>query len=225
MEVKLFFMKSIMDNSEFVHWTTFLLPYKFALDEIQTKINILKEEAKYLVNYDPIEHVKVRLKKPDSIIEKLKRKGLPVNFSTSETHLSDIAGVRIICSFVSDIYYIYELISKHKDLKIIEVKDYIKNPKPNGYQSFHLIVEKPVLLSNGTKHVKTEIQIRTLAMDFWASTEHKIFYKYEKEIPDYLKADLKEAADLVRDLDRKMKTVHDEIKQIDSSLKDILMPS
>ena len=218
-------MKEIMDNSDFVHWRKFLLPYKFALDEIQTKINIIKEEAKYIVNYDPIEHVRIRLKTPDSIIEKLKRKGLPVDFSASETHLSDIAGVRIICSFVSDIYYIYELISRHKDMKIIQVKDYIKNPKPNGYQSFHLIVEKPIFLSNGTKYVKAEIQIRTLAMDFWASTEHKIFYKYDKDIPAYLKGDLKEAADLVKELDQKMKRVNEEIKQKNSIMEDILMPN
>ncbi|MEH7511932.1 GTP pyrophosphokinase family protein, partial [Gottfriedia acidiceleris] len=163
-------------------WTNTLLIYKFALDEINTKIRILNEEFTLTHNHNPIEHVKSRLKKPDSIMEKLERKGLELTQYNLENYMSDIAGVRISCSFISDIYMIYELLKQQDDIYIIEIKDYIKNPKPNGYKSFHMIIEIPIFLASETKRVKVEIQIRTVAMDFWASLEHKIFYKYNKKV-------------------------------------------
>ncbi|MEH7451618.1 MULTISPECIES: GTP pyrophosphokinase family protein [Bacillaceae] len=195
-------------------WTNTLLIYKFALDEINTKIRILNEEFTLTHNHNPIEHVKSRLKKPDSIIEKLERKGLELTQYNLENYMSDIAGVRISCSFISDIYMIYELLKQQDDIHIIEIKDYIKNPKPNGYKSFHMIIEIPIFLASETKRVKVEIQIRTVAMDFWASLEHKIFYKYNKKVPKAIIESLNEASATVNSLDYKMEMIRDQVEQL-----------
>ncbi|MBP1157605.1 MULTISPECIES: GTP pyrophosphokinase family protein [unclassified Paenibacillus] len=192
------------------------LPYKFALDYLSTTIEHINEEAMHVYDYNPIEHIKTRLKSPESVISKLQRKGLPIEFASAKQHLSDIVGVRIICSFVSDIYDLYEILRSRHDIKIIECKDYIKSPKPNGYQSLHLIVEVPILLSKGTERVLAEIQLRTLGMDFWASLEHKIFYKYNKDIPERLKRELYEAANMTVQLDAKMKAISDEVGHLSS---------
>lgn len=192
------------------------LPYKFALDYLSTTIEHINEEAMHVYDYNPIEHIKTRLKSPESVISKLQRKGLPIDFASAKRHLSDIVGVRIICSFVSDIYDLHEILRARHDIKIMECKDYIKNPKPNGYQSLHLIVEVPILLSKGTEHVRAEIQLRTLGMDFWASLEHKIFYKYNKDIPERLKRELYEAANMTVQLDAKMKAIGDELGHLSS---------
>jgi putative GTP pyrophosphokinase len=195
-------------------WTNTLLIYKFALDEINTKIRILNEEFTLTHNHNPIEHVKSRLKKPDSIMEKLERKGLELTQYNLENYMSDIAGVRISCSFISDIYMIYELLKQQDDIYIIEIKDYIKNPKPNGYKSFHMIIEIPIFLASETKRVKVEIQIRTVAMDFWASLEHKIFYKYNKKVPKAIIESLNEASATVNSLDYKMEMIRDQVEQL-----------
>ncbi|WP_426952628.1 GTP pyrophosphokinase [Bacillus mycoides] len=189
-------------------WGQFLLPYKFALDEMTTKINIIAEEAKYLKNHNQIEHIKTRLKSFESIQLKLDRKGITPTMSNSREQLYDIAGMRIICSFVNDIYDIYSQLSKRNDIKIVQVKDYIENPKSNGYQSLHVIVQIPVTLSQKVETVYVEIQLRTLAMDFWASLEHKIYYKYDKKIPFYLEQELIEAAKTAKSLDEKMRDIH-----------------
>ncbi|MFD4705897.1 GTP pyrophosphokinase family protein [Gottfriedia sp. NPDC058432] len=195
-------------------WTNTLLIYKFALDEINTKIRILNEEFTLTHNHNPIEHVKSRLKKPDSIMEKLERKGLELTQYNLENYMNDIAGVRISCSFISDIYMIYELLKQQDDIYIIEIKDYIKNPKPNGYKSFHMIIEIPIFLASETKRVKVEIQIRTVAMDFWASLEHKIFYKYNKQVPKAIIESLNEASATVNSLDYKMEMIRDQVEQL-----------
>lgn len=192
------------------------LPYKFALDYLSTTIEHISEEAMHVYDYNPIEHIKTRLKSPESVISKLQRKGLPVEFASAKEHLSDIVGVRIICSFVSDIYDLYEILRSRHDIRIMECKDYIQNPKPNGYQSLHLIVEVPILLSKGTEYVRAEIQLRTLGMDFWASLEHKIFYKYNKDIPERLKRELFEAANMTVQLDAKMKAISEEVGHLSS---------
>ncbi|MBS2968794.1 GTP pyrophosphokinase family protein [Metabacillus sp. KIGAM252] len=211
-------------NSEMAQWRDFLMPYKFALDECKLKINMIKEEAFLSGSYHPIEHVKARIKQPDSILGKLKRKGIDPSLKNAADHLQDVAGIRIVCSFVKDIYLVAEQIEERTDLAILEKKDYIQTPKPNGYQSMHFIAEVPVTLRSGVKKVKVEIQLRTLAMDFWASLEHKIFYKFEREIPDYLKQDLYEAAMAVQVLDQKMEHIRDEIGTIEDSREQILMP-
>lgn len=139
------------------------------------------------------------------------RKGCDVTTQEMKEHIHDIAGVRIICSFISDIYNVAEVLKQHKDLKIVKVKDYIKHPKPNGYRSLHLIIEIPVYLTNRVEYVKAEIQIRTIAMDFWASLEHKIYYKLNNEVPKHLTDELKEAADIAHYLDEKMLGIKKEV--------------
>ncbi|MFO1445613.1 GTP pyrophosphokinase family protein [Bacillus sp. Bva_UNVM-123] len=191
-----------------------MMAYKFALDEINTKINILKEEFNYVHDYNPIEHVKSRVKSPESIIKKVYKKNIELSLSAIKENIRDIAGVRITCSFISDIYRLSSMLEKQKDIKVIEVKDYIKNPKPNGYQSLHMIVEIPIFMSDHEELINVEVQIRTIAMDFWASLEHKIFYKYNKAAPERLLAELKEAAMIGAELDKKMERLHDEIKKL-----------
>ena len=188
--------------------------YKFALDAFETKIEILKEEFQFLHDYNPIEHTKTRLKSPESILNKISRKRCDISLQSIRAHIKDIAGLRITCSFVSDIYRISDMLSKQSDLRILEVKDYILHPKPNGYQSLHLIVEVPVYMSDRVENVCVEVQIRTIAMDFWASLEHKIFYKYNESVPARLLQELKEAADSAAALDKRMERLHKEIEEI-----------
>ena len=181
-----------------------MLMYKSALKEIETKVNILSDEFQTLYKYNPIEHIKTRLKSPESIIKKMERKNLGITYNNMVNYINDVAGIRIICSFLPDIYRIVEMFEKSEDLKIIEKKDYIKEPKPSGYSSFHLIVLVPVSFSNGTVDVKVEIQIRTIAMDFWASLEHKIKYKYENGVPKKISKELISCAQMINQLDKKM---------------------
>lgn len=194
--------------------TRFLMMYKFALQEVETKIDILQEEFQLLHDYNPIEHTKSRLKSPESIMKKLYRKGGIGSLEDIKHTIKDIAGIRITCSFISDIYRISEMLQNQQDLTTISVKDYIKNPKPNGYKSLHLLVEVPVFMSDRVEPVCVEIQIRTIAMDFWASLEHKIFYKCNETVPEELLKDLKLAADTAFELDQKMERLHREINEI-----------
>ena len=172
-----------MDKQMVLEWAKMLMSYKFALDEMSTKLTILNEELQFVQHYNPIEHVKTRIKSPESIVEKLQRKGLEVSKENAAAHIRDIAGVRVICSFSTDVYRVYEMIRRQGDVKVLEMKDYIKKPKTNGYQSLHLIIEIPVFLSDRIEHVNVEIQIRTIAMDFWASLEHKIYYQFHEDMP------------------------------------------
>lgn len=196
--------------------TRFMMMYKFALDEMETKIEILKEEFQLLHDYNPIEHTKSRIKSFESIFRKVMRKGCGTSLEDIREGVRDIAGLRITCSFISDIYSISEMLQRQADLKIVSIKDYIKNPKPNGYQSLHMLVQVPVYMSDRCEMVYVEVQIRTIAMDFWASLEHKIFYKYDESVPVQLLQELKEAADTAAELDRKMQRLHEEIKAIKS---------
>ncbi|UVI27554.1 GTP pyrophosphokinase [Paenibacillus spongiae] len=197
--------------------TRLMLKYKFALDEMETKIEILKEEFKSLHDYCPIEHTNTRLKTPESIIKKLLRKGGVIAIDSIEEYVKDIAGLRITCSFISDIYRVSEILQKQSDLKILQVKDYIKNPKSNGYKSLHLLLEVPVFLSDRVENVCVEIQIRTIAMDFWASLEHKIFYKYNRSVPQRLLEEIKGAADTANALDHQMERLMHEVQTIKDS--------
>jgi len=189
----------------------FGLRYKFALEEIGTKVRILQEEFRLIHDYNPIEHVSTRVKTAKSIINKAQRKNLPLRLDVIGEHIRDIAGIRIVCSFVSDIYRISEMILAQSDIEVVEVKDYIRNPKSNGYRSLHLILKIPVFMSDRMERVYVEMQIRTIAMDFWASLEHKIYYKYNKQVPAHLTRQLKEAADIVAELDRRMERLNEEI--------------
>jgi len=194
-------------------WKSSMFLYSSALKEINTKIEILNNEFIHLYNYNPIEHIKSRLKTPESIVNKLKRHGLEVTIENMVDQLSDIAGIRIICSFTKDIYQIAEMLEKHKDITIINVKDYIKQPKPNGYKSYHMVVTLPIYLTDGPVETKVEIQIRTVAMDFWATLEHKIYYKFEGDAPAYLQAELRACADVVDMLDAKMFSLNQSIME------------
>lgn len=197
-----------------IELTRFMMAYKFALDEMSTKINILKDEFNYIHDYNPIEHVKTRLKSPESIFRKVQRKGLEFNLHSIKDNIKDIAGMRITCSFISDIYEISRMIANQKDIRILEYKDYIKNPKPNGYQSLHMILEIPIFMSDREELTCVEIQIRTIAMDFWASLEHKIYYKYNKAVPQKMLDELKTTAEMTVMLDNKMENLHKEMKKM-----------
>lgn len=194
-----------------IEMSRFIMPYKFAVDEISTKINILKEEFHHLHEYNPIEHVSARVKTVESIIKKVNRRGIDLSISSIKKEIKDIAGVRVTCSFTSDIYKLKNMIESQQDIRVMEVKDYFKNPKPNGYRSLHMLVEIPIFLSNRVEHIPVEIQIRTIAMDFWASLEHKIFYKYNHDIPTELTDELREAATIATDLDAKMERLNRDI--------------
>ena len=192
--------------------------YSAALKQLETKIEIINNEFKTLHKYNPIEHVTSRIKSKESINKKLKKKGLEPTYENLIKTINDVAGIRIICSFIPDIFKIVEMIENMPDMTIIKKKDYVTNPKENGYSSYHLIVSVPVSLSVGTINVKVEIQIRTMAMDFWASLEHKINYKYDKQIPKGIRKELKECAKMTQKLDKRMshlgRNLMEEEKQI-----------
>lgn len=210
-------------------FTRFMMSYKFAMDEVKTKIDILNQEFNYIHEYNPIEHVRTRLKTPESILKKVYRKGYELSLDSIKENIHDIAGIRIICSFVSDIYKISQMLAKQEDIQVIMYKDYIKNPKPNGYRSLHLVVKVPVFMSDRVENVSVEIQIRTIAMDFWASLEHKIYYKYDKDVPEDLIRQLKEAAEAAAELDKKMENIHKQVLEFknnqdyDNDLQELLI--
>ena len=198
----------------------FMMSYKFGIDEVMTKVNVLKDEFIYLHNYSPIEHVNSRLKSPESILKKAKRIECTLSVEELRKNIWDIAGIRITCSFISDTYKISDMLARQRDLKVIRLKDYISHPKPNGYRGLHLIVEVPVFMSDRVTPVRVEIQIRTIAMDFWASVEHKIYYKYDREVPPYMLEELGEAAAAANQLDTKMERLHDEIAKLNGEPED-----
>ncbi len=197
------------------HLTRFLMPYKFAIDEVVTKLRILQEEFSQTGEYNPIEHVSSRLKDIESIITKMERRGIPLQSELIRESITDIAGVRVVCSFVSDVYRVFELLTAQSDVKIYQVKDYIAKPKENGYRSLHLLLELPVFLSSGPVPTIVEVQIRTIAMDFWASLEHKIYYKYDREVPETLLSGLHDAASQASQLDTTMEWLHIAIRGSD----------
>ena len=194
-------------------WKRMQLIYSAALKEVNTKLEILNAEFQMAHRYNPIEHLTARIKSPESIAKKLRHQGRAVTVENIVRYINDVAGIRIICSFTSDIYLISDLIRKQSDVKVLKIKDYIANPKPNGYTSYHMIVTVPIFLSDMTIDTKVEIQIRTIAMDFWASLEHKMYYKFEGNAPENIRRELKECADLVGFLDRKMLAINEEIQK------------
>ncbi|WP_340537271.1 GTP pyrophosphokinase [Nocardioides sp. GXZ039] len=197
----------------------FLLFHKFGMEEVVTKLSILRDEFANLHDENPIEHLSSRLKSPEGLRDKMMRKGLPVDGSATweevQERVCDVAGVRVVCSFVSDVVRVFELLAKHVDIEVVEVRDYISEPKPNGYRSLHAIVRVPVFLSDGSMPIPVEVQFRTIAMDFWASLEHKIYYKYQRDVPDDLLAGLREAADNAASLDTKMERLRQEIRGLE----------
>ena len=195
-------------------WNEVTLIYNAALRQMETKMEILNDEFQHVHQYNPIEHIKARIKTPESIVKKLKRNGYESTIENMVKYINDIAGIRIICSFTSDIYRIADMIREQKDIKVLAVKDYITYPKASGYKSYHMIVTVPVYLSDRIVDTKVEVQIRTVAMDFWASLEHKIHYKFEGDAPEHIKTELIECAKLVSDLDARMLSLNEEILAI-----------
>lgn len=205
-----------MDSSLFpddgvTSWNTVMLLYDSAIKKMRTKVEILNDEFQQVHQYNPIEYIKTRTKTADSIVKKLKKNGYEVSIQNMIDHCNDIAGVRIVCSFSADIYEIAEMIGRQTDVTVISIKDYIKNPKESGYKSYHMLVTIPIYLSDRTVDTKVEIQIRTIGMDFWASLEHKIYYKFEGKAPAYISRDLRECSEIVSMMDTKMEMLNDAI--------------
>ncbi len=203
-------------NAEIDNWQTTMLLYNSALKEVGTKLEILNDEFQHIHQYNPIEHIKSRIKSPESIVRKLRNKGQESTIDNMVQYVNDIAGIRVICSFTSDIYRIAEMLSNQSDLKVLSVKDYIEKPKESGYKSYHMIVSVPIYLSDSVVDTKVEIQIRTVAMDFWASLEHKMNYKFDTNAPEHIKRQLYECAQMVSVLDDMMLSLNEEIQEAQS---------
>ena len=187
--------------------------YDAGIKEVRTKLEILDDEFKIKHDHNPIHHMEYRLKSVNSILGKLEKRGLEVSLDSIVTTLTDIAGVRVICNYVSDVYKIADLLIKQSDIKLIAKKDYIKHPKENGYRSLHLVVEVPIFLAEKVQPTTVEIQIRTIAMDFWASLEHHLRYKADNEVPDGVRDELIECAKTISNLDYKMQGIHEELNK------------
>lgn len=190
-----------------------MMRYNCAILEVQTKLQVLNNDMSVRYSRNPIAFIKTRIKSPQSIAEKLKRRGLEISERSMVENLNDVAGVRVICSFIDDIYEIAEMLARQSDIKVLEIKDYIQNPKDNGYRSYHMIIEIPVFFSDKTMDMRVEIQIRTIAMDFWASLEHELKYKkdigWSKEIGEELKV----CAETINQTDRKMMAIRNHIDE------------
>jgi putative GTP pyrophosphokinase len=198
-----------------VNFNELMMKYNSAIREIKTKLEILNDELSLGDNNNPIESIQSRIKKPISIANKLKKMGKPMNLDTIVENLNDIAGIRVICSFIDDIYKISDMIAKQDDIVVIEIRDYIKNPKPNGYRSYHMIVEVPVFFSDSKQFMRVEIQIRTVAMDFWASLEHRLKYKSNVTNEEEIIDELKNCADIIANTDMKMLEIKKKINAFD----------
>ena len=187
--------------------------YESAMQETETKLKILSNDYKKTEGHSPIESIETRLKSPESLIKKMIRNSIPFNFEEVQNKLFDIAGVRVVCSFISDIYDIVEMIEKNDDITVVRKKDYVANPKPSGYRSVHLIVKIPIYLTTGREYIFVEIQIRTIAMDFWATLEHKMNYKFDGNVPEYVRRELIECANISNETDTRMMHLNEMVKQ------------
>lgn len=192
-----------------------MMIYESAIKQLQTKLDILNKENKISGRRNPIETVKSRIKSPQSIAGKLQKKQLPITFESMQKNLNDIAGVRVICPYISDIYSVRDTLLKQPDITLLEEKDYIKEPKQSGYRSLHLVVQIPVYLSETTHNVKVEIQLRTIAMDFWACLEHELHYKTTANVPDSVRRELVRVAETIAITDREMEEIAIELQHLE----------
>lgn len=188
-----------------------MMMYSCAIKEIKTKLQVLNDELSIKRQRNPIEFIKTRVKQPDSIASKLRRKGYPVTVQSVFENLSDVAGVRVICAFIDDIYKVADMLTAQDDIELIKRKDYIKNPKMNGYRSLHLIIEVPVFFSDHKEQIRVEVQIRTIAMDFWASLEHQLKYKKDIDDAENIMYELRACADVINRTDYHMQSLRDRI--------------
>lgn len=189
-----------------------MMMYTCAIREIKTKLEVLNDELSVRNQRNPIEMIKSRVKKPISIVEKLSRRNLEISVESMMKHLDDIAGIRVICSFVDDIYQVADMLVRQDDVRVLAVKDYIKSPKVNGYRSYHMIVEIPVFFSNEKRLMRAEVQIRTIAMDFWASLDHQLKYKKQMISSDEIGEELRECADIIAKTDERMLSIRRSIE-------------
>ena len=202
------------DPEEFLESTIpfqkLMMQYRCAMLEVQTKFEVINNEISLYGDRNPIEFIKSRIKRPVSIMEKLKRKGFEISIDSIQNNIYDIAGIRVVCSFPEDIYRLAEKICMQDDIKLLNKKDYIKNPKPNGYRSLHLILEVPVFFTEEKKRLPVEVQLRTIAMDFWASIEHKL--RYKKNLPESVSADISESlrkcSEEINEMDFRMQAIN-----------------
>ena len=205
----------IQKHSEKDAFETVMFVYESALIQMRSRIDVLNNELSQVYSYNPIEYVKTRLKTPESIMQKLRKQGHSFNVNDLIEYIHDIAGIRITCSFFSEIYFLADMIAKQDNLEVLSIKDYISTPKESGYMSYHMLLSIPVALADAMVPAKVELQIRTMAMDFWASLEHKIYYKYEGNAPDYFERELQECASIISRLDTKMMSLNEAMKKID----------
>lgn len=200
----------IIESPEFRRMMTM---YRCAIMEVETKLNVLNEEFSLAYDRNPFESIKARLKSPESIVEKMNLRGIPVTVENIRSSLTDIAGIRVVCSFEEDIYKLADLLVRQDDILLISRKDYIRNPKPNGYRSLHMLMDIPIFLSEGKRHMTVEVQFRTIAMDFWASVEHKLKYKKKISNAEEITEKLKHCADILADMDAEMESIRRQIDQ------------
>lgn len=194
-----------------IQFRELMMMYNCAIREVRTKLEVLNDELSIRNSRNPIEFIESRIKRPLSIVDKLKRYGEPVNVESIERSLNDVAGIRVICPFIDDIYSVADMLLSQDDITLIKKKDYIESPKPNGYRSLHLILEVPVFFSNQKKPMRVEVQIRTIAMDFWSSVDHQLKYKHDVPNADELSAQLKECADIISQTDMRMLAIKNQL--------------
>ena len=185
--------------------------YEAGIKEIRTKLEILDSEFKVKYDHNPIHHIESRLKKPESIIKKAIDKDVTLTEKEIMRHIHDIAGIRVICNYIDDVYVVAQLLINQDDIQLIKIKDYIQNPKNNGYRSLHLVLEVPIFLAKGVQPIHVEVQLRTIAMDFWASLEHKLKYKTDNNVPEDIKKELIQCAMSISELDYKMQSIHNRL--------------
>ena len=201
----------VIDEAEpFMH---LMMQYRCAMLEVTTKLEVLNNELSMQNNSNPFESIKCRLKTPESIVEKMQRRGIEFSVKNVEENLTDIAGVRVICSFISDIYRLADCLASQDDIIVVARKDYIKQPKENGYRSLHLILDVPIFLTNEKKHMKVEVQFRTIAMDFWASLDHKVEYKKKIQDSEEIANELRECAKIISEVDTRMENIMIQLRE------------
>ncbi len=206
-----------MDNvfdGERKEFEEMMMIYNCAIKEVKTKLQVLNDELSLTRKRNPIEFIKTRIKQPESIATKLKKKNIPITVEAVRNNLSDVAGVRVICAFLDDIYQVADMLTAQDDVRMIKTKDYIKSPKMNGYRSLHLIIEVPIFLSDRKEYVRVEVQIRTIAMDFWASLEHQVKYKKDVKDAENIVYELRACADVINRTDHHMQALRDRIVEI-----------
>ena len=195
-----------------------MVRYDCAIREVRTKFEVLNEELSFRTSRNPIESISSRIKSPESIVEKLARQGNPLTVDSVKENLNDVAGIRVICSFIDDIYRVADMLAQQDDITVIEIKDYIRKPKLNGYRSYHMIVEVPVFFSDSKQVTRVEFQIRTVAMDFWASLEHQMKYKKSAADRPDIAAELKSCAEVIAATDARMQGIRKRIEKLESEL-------